>query len=154
MERGTRRIEFISDGDPLAGIEAIGHMPLPPYIKRADTAADRSRYQTVFARDTGSVAAPTAGLHFTPEILAACRVAGAAFAEVTLHVGLGTFLPLEETEVEANHLHTESLDVPEAARAAMSAARRVVAIGTTSVRSASQVDLRTRSSLVPGRRLT
>ena len=134
LERGTRRIEFLCDGDPLPMIEAIGHMPLPPYIKRADTEADRGRYQTMFARETGSVAAPTAGLHFTPEMLEACRGAGASVAEVTLHVGLGTFLPLEEAEVEANRLHTESLEVPAAASLAMASAKRVVAVGTTSVR--------------------
>ena len=82
-------------------------MPLPPYIKRADEPADRERYQTVFAREQGSVAAPTAGLHFTPEVLEACRARGAEVAYVTLHVGLGTFQPLHAERVEDGRLHAE-----------------------------------------------
>jgi S-adenosylmethionine:tRNA ribosyltransferase-isomerase len=107
---------------------------LPPYIRRPDTAGDRERYQTVFADQRGSVAAPTAGLHFTPDVLAACRAAGATTAEVTLHVGLGTFAPLRTDVLDEVQLHHESFIVPQAAVQAMHGARRVVAVGTTSVR--------------------
>jgi S-adenosylmethionine:tRNA ribosyltransferase-isomerase len=121
-------------GDVHAAIERAGHVPLPPYIRRADTAQDRERYQTVYAREPGSVAAPTAGLHFTPEILEACRAAGAGIAYVTLHVGLGTFAPLRTDVVEQVQLHHEAIFVPPETAAAMERARRVVAIGTTTVR--------------------
>ena len=106
-EFGERTVRFHGATDLYAAFERIGHVPLPPYIKRADSAADRERYQTVFAREKGSVAAPTAGLHFTPEVLARCREAGAEQAFVTLHVGLGTFQPLHEEVVEEAKLHTE-----------------------------------------------
>jgi S-adenosylmethionine:tRNA ribosyltransferase-isomerase len=115
-------------------LDRAGHVPLPPYIRRADTSDDRDRYQTMFARERGSVAAPTAGLHFTPEILEACRAAGAQIARVTLHVGLGTFQPLHDEVIEQAHLHSESFDVPGETMRAMDAARRVIAVGTTSVR--------------------
>lgn len=95
---------------------------------------DRERYQTVYAKERGSVAAPTAGLHFTEEILEACRAAGAEIARVTLHVGLGTFQPLRVEAIEDVKLHAESFTVPEAAQKAMERAERVIAIGTTSVR--------------------
>ena len=107
---------------------------MPPYIRRADTTADRERYQTVFARERGSVAAPTAGLHFTPEILEASKAAGASIARVTLHVGLGTFQPIHDDVIEDVHLHSERFIVPPETIRAMDAASRVVAIGTTSVR--------------------
>ena len=96
--------------------------------------ADRERYQTVFARERGSVAAPTAGLHFTPEILEQCRAAGAETAAVTLHVGLGTFQPIREEIVEQNKLHAERFAIDAASAEKIAAARRVVAVGTTSVR--------------------
>lgn len=119
-------------------IEKIGHVPLPPYIARADSADDRERYQTVYARETGSVAAPTAGLHFTPEILARIRTRGVEMAEITLHVGLGTFQPVRTEKVEEHHLHAESYAIsPEAAEQigrARQLDRRVVAVGTTAVR--------------------
>ena len=131
---GERTVRFHAPGDLFAAFERIGHIPLPPYIKRDDSPADRDRYQTVFAREKGSVAAPTAGLHFTPEVLAACREAGAVQAFVTLHVGLGTFQPLHEEVVEDARLHTEYYCITEPNAAAIDAARRVVAVGTTSVR--------------------
>jgi S-adenosylmethionine:tRNA ribosyltransferase-isomerase len=115
-------------------LERYGHVPLPPYIRRGDTQEDRERYQTVFAQNRGSVAAPTAGLHFTPAVLDACRSAGAEIAEVTLHVGLGTFSPLRTDVVEEVKLHHESIQVPPETVAAMDRAKRVIAIGTTSVR--------------------
>jgi len=133
-ELGERTLRFETDADLYGEFERIGHVPLPPYIKRADTAADRARYQTVFARDPGSAAAPTAGLHFTPEILDRCRAAGAATAFVTLHVGLGTFQPLRESQIEAGRLHSEHYRITAENAATMRAARRLVCIGTTSVR--------------------
>ncbi len=133
-EFGERTVRFHGATDLYAAFERIGHVPLPPYIKRADSAADRERYQTVFAREKGSVAAPTAGLHFTPEVLARCREAGAEQAFVTLHVGLGTFQPLHEEVVEEAKLHTEHYRITPENAAAIDGARRVVAVGTTSVR--------------------
>ena len=104
-------------------------MPLPPYIKRPDRPEDRDRYQTVFARKTGSVAAPTAGLHFTPEILERSRAAGASMAYVTLHVGLGTFQP-----VRGDTLHSEHFEITKENMSRIDGAKRAVCVGTTSVR--------------------
>ena len=134
-EFGERTIQFHYDGDLYDALNAIGHVPLPPYIRRADRMEDRERYQTVFARERGSVAAPTAGLHFTPEILDACRAAGAGIAYVTLHVGLGTFQPLHEEEVENVRLHSEQFSIMPDNVARMRAASRRICVGTTSVRS-------------------
>lgn len=132
---GERTVQLSPKGDVFDVLERAGHVPLPPYIHRPDTASDRERYQTVFARERGSVAAPTAGLHFTPEILDACKnAARAAIARVTLHVGLGTFQPLHTDIIEEVKLHSESFHVPQETVAAMDAASRVVAVGTTSVR--------------------
>ena len=128
-EFGERTVRFHFAGDMYELFEKIGHVPLPPYIKRDDTAADRERYQTVFARETGSVAAPTAGLHFTPEILDACRGAGARIAYVTLHVGLGTFQP-----IRGDSLHPERFHVSEENAAMIRQAQRVICAGTTAVR--------------------
>jgi S-adenosylmethionine:tRNA ribosyltransferase-isomerase len=141
-ERGTfgeRRIRFAPVPDFFARVESIGHVPLPPYIHRdGDRAADRERYQTVYAQARGSVAAPTAGLHFTPTILEHVRARGIEIAEITLHVGLGTFQPVRAENVEDHKLHREWYDISsEAARAvnlAKAAKRRVVAVGTTTVR--------------------
>jgi S-adenosylmethionine:tRNA ribosyltransferase-isomerase len=119
-------------------IEKIGHVPLPPYIGRDDSAGDRERYQTVFARERGSVAAPTAGLHFTEEILARMRERGVETAEVTLHVGLGTFQPVRTERVEEHRLHSEAYSISEEAAEKIGRARRegrrIVAVGTTTVR--------------------
>jgi S-adenosylmethionine:tRNA ribosyltransferase-isomerase len=133
-EFGERMVRLDSVEPPLEAIEKYGHMPLPPYIDRPDRAEDRERYQTVFASIPGSAAAPTAGLHFTPEALERCRDVGATVAYVTLHVGLGTFQPLHTDVVEEAHLHQEWYNVPEETAAAMDAASRVVAVGTTTVR--------------------
>jgi S-adenosylmethionine:tRNA ribosyltransferase-isomerase len=137
-EFGERSIRFAPAPDFVATVERIGHIPLPPYIVRPDSAADHDRYQTVYARERGSVAAPTAGLHFTPEILAQLAQRGVERTEITLHVGLGTFQPIRTEEVEAHHLHSEEYSIsPEAAAAiqkARAASRRVIAIGTTTVR--------------------
>jgi S-adenosylmethionine:tRNA ribosyltransferase-isomerase len=138
-ELGERTVQFESELDIYDAIEQIGHIPLPPYIKRPDTVSDRERYQTVFARERGSVAAPTAGLHFTPEILARCQDAGAETAKVTLHVGLGTFQPLHQDEVERNALHSERYSVSADAWERIGRAGRVVAVGTTSVRTVESV---------------
>jgi len=133
-EFGERTIRFSGVEDVYGAFERIGHVPLPPYIKRADQPADRERYQTVFAREKGSVAAPTAGLHFTGEVLDACRGRGAEIAYVTLHVGLGTFQPLHTEHVEEAHLHSERYAITEENMRRIGDAERVVAVGTTSVR--------------------
>jgi S-adenosylmethionine:tRNA ribosyltransferase-isomerase len=143
-EFGERTLRFhthahLGDvGDVYEEFEKIGHVPLPPYIKRRDEAADRERYQTVFAREKGSAAAPTAGLHFTPQVLDACRACGAEIAFVTLHVGLGTFQPIHcqsrGERVEGHRLHSEHYCITADNAARMTVARRLVAVGTTSVR--------------------
>jgi S-adenosylmethionine:tRNA ribosyltransferase-isomerase len=116
-------------------MERLGHMPLPPYIHREDAAADRERYQTVYAREQGSVAAPTAGLHFTGEIIQRCETAGARIARVTLHVGLGTFRPIEREDFENHQLHYERYSISPESWREIENAKRVIAVGTTSVRS-------------------
>jgi len=131
---GERTLRFRTERDVYDELEKIGHVPLPPYIKRQDEAADRERYQTVFARERGSAAAPTAGLHFTPAVLDECRARGAQIAFVTLHVGLGTFQPLHTDRVEGHQLHAEHFSITAENAARMAAARRCVAVGTTSVR--------------------
>lgn len=135
---GERRIRFRPVADFFACVERLGHIPLPPYIDRPDSAEDRERYQTVYAKARGSVAAPTAGLHFTPEILGRMRERGIEIAEITLHVGLGTFQPIRVENVEEHRLHRESYEISEVAAEAINRAkadgRRVVAIGTTTVR--------------------
>ena len=133
-EFGERTIRFQTQGDPFEEFEKIGHVPLPPYIKRQDQPGDRERYQTVFAREKGSVAAPTAGLHFTTEVLGECRARGADVACVTLHVGLGTFQPLHTEQVEQARLHSEQYSINAESASKIAAARRLVAVGTTSVR--------------------
>lgn len=133
-EFGERVIRLDAQGDVHAALDRAGHVPLPPYIRRADTLTDRERYQTVFARERGSVAAPTAGLHFTQQVLDQCRATGADIAHVTLHVGLGTFAPLRTDVLEEVKLHHEAISVPAETIAAMERASRVVAVGTTSVR--------------------
>ncbi len=123
----------------LALLERLGHMPLPPYIDRADDRSDQARYQTVYAAKPGAVAAPTAGLHFDEALLAALAAKGVRSTTVTLHVGAGTFQPVRVEHVEEHRMHAEIVDVDAAAVAAVRATRaaggRVVAVGTTSVRS-------------------
>jgi S-adenosylmethionine:tRNA ribosyltransferase-isomerase len=136
--RGTRLVRLLTDGDPLQAVERHGHVPLPPYIQRADGADDASRYQTVYARASGSVAAPTAGLHFTPELLAAIDARGVRRAEVVLHVGAGTFKPVEVEDPAEHAMHEERFTVPDETAAThaktRSAGGRVWAVGTTTVR--------------------
>jgi S-adenosylmethionine:tRNA ribosyltransferase-isomerase len=127
---GTRAVRFA--GDPQAIMSAAGEMPLPPYIRERSTPPDR--YQTVYARPPGSAAAPTAGLHFTPQLLASLEADGIRRASVTLHVGLDTFRPLEGEFVDEHRIHREWYDVPSATREALAETRRVVAVGTTAVR--------------------
>jgi S-adenosylmethionine:tRNA ribosyltransferase-isomerase len=137
---GRRRIRLWAEGggDVDALVDAMGHVPLPPYIHRADTPEDRERYQTVFAAARGSIAAPTAGLHFDEALLAAIDAAGIQRVTVTLHVGYGTFKPVRVEEVEAHVVDPEPYEIsPEAAvaiTAALDAGRRIVAVGTTTTR--------------------
>ena len=139
-EFGERTLRFNPVPDFFAVVEKLGHVPLPPYIAREDRQEDRSRYQTVYARPeaTGSVAAPTAGLHFTPQVLSLIRERGIEIAELTLHVGLGTFQPVHVTNVEEHRLHRENFSISGAAAAQINQAleekRRIVAVGTTTVR--------------------
>ena len=141
-EFGERRIRFQSpknsDDDFFAILDRIGHVPLPPYIARPDSLHDRERYQTVYAHQRGSAAAPTAGLHFTPKILDRIRGRGIETAEVTLHVGLGTFQPVRVERVEDHKLHSEpyaiSTEAASAINQALRVCRRIVAVGTTTVR--------------------
>ena len=137
-EFGERTLRFEPVADFFGEIEKLGHIPLPPYIHRADVDWDRERYQTVYAQERGSVAAPTAGLHFTPEILDQIGARGVRIAYVTLHVGLGTFQPVRVERLEDIHLHTERYTLPESTADELNAARRegrrVVAAGTTTVR--------------------
>ncbi len=142
-EFGERTLRFSPVPDFFALLEAIGHMPLPPYIHREDSAADRERYQTVYSQQRGSVAAPTAGLHFTPQILENIRRRTVEIAHVTLHVGLGTFAPLRVDRVADIRLHTERYTLPaqtaEALNRARAENRRIVAVGTTTVRTLEHV---------------
>ena len=136
---GRRTIRLTAEqGDLMAAVERVGHIPLPPYISREDRPADRERYQTVYARDRGSIAAPTAGLHFTPALLDRLAAAGVERTAVTLHVGYGTFKPVRVEEVEAHTVDPETFSVSPAAAAMLTAAlrdrRRVIAVGTTTTR--------------------
>ena len=137
-ERGLRVIEFAPVPDFPALLERVGHMPLPPYIKRSDEISDRERYQTVFARRPGAAAAPTAGLHFTEERLGQLKAAGVKPVEITLHVGRGTFQPVEVDDVEQHEMHAESYEISAAAARTLNEAARRVAVGTTSVRTLEQ----------------
>lgn len=139
-ERGSRVLEFTPAERFFEIVDRIGHMPLPPYIARQDSTADRERYQTVYSKTTGSAAAPTAGLHFTPQILEQARQRGADTVEITLHVGLGTFQSMDEdADVLTHKLHAESYEVTPEAAARLGAAQRIVAVGTTSTRTLEHV---------------
>ena len=136
--RRTVRLWREDGGSVDDAIESIGHMPLPPYIKRDDRAADRDRYQTVFARERGSVAAPTAGLHFTPALNASLAARGIDIAEITLHVGYGTFQPVRVDRIEDHRMEAEQYTISETVAQAINHARgegrRIVAVGTTTTR--------------------
>jgi S-adenosylmethionine:tRNA ribosyltransferase-isomerase len=141
--RRTVRLRRGDGGDVDEAIDALGHMPLPPYIKRPDSPADRERYQTVYARARGSIAAPTAGLHLTPELLAELASRGVERADITLHVGYGTFSPIRVDEIEAHRIDPEVFEVSAHAASAISRAqqdgRRVIAVGTTTTRTLESV---------------
>jgi S-adenosylmethionine:tRNA ribosyltransferase-isomerase len=132
------RLTATGAGSVDAAVDRLGHVPLPPYIHRPDSPADRERYQTVFATTRGSVAAPTAGLHFDETILSALRAAGIGWATVTLHVGYGTFQPVRVDRVEDHRVDAERWEIPDATARAMAATRaagrRIVAVGTTTTR--------------------
>jgi S-adenosylmethionine:tRNA ribosyltransferase-isomerase len=151
---GERRIRFRPVEDFFAQIENLGHIPLPPYISRPDSPSDHERYQTVYARERGSVAAPTAGLHFTPEILSQIRARDIDIAEITLHIGLGTFQPVRTEHVEEHKLHAEPYSIStEAAgkiNCALKESRRVVAVGTTTTRTLEYAARLGQGSVVPG----
>jgi len=138
-DTGSRYVVFSYSGAAFwEEVERIGHMPLPPYVKRADGEEDKDEYQTVFARERGAVAAPTAGLHFTEPLLAAIKEKGVIIVTVTLHVGYGTFKPVDTDNIEDHPMHTEWCSVPDVTANAVNAAkkegRRVLACGTTVVR--------------------
>jgi len=161
-ELGLRTLRFVSrdtHGVP-EHLERLGHVPLPPYIRRTDEVSDRERYQTVFAKRPGAIAAPTAGLHFTPEILQRIRARGVEICEVTLEVGLGTFQPVHGETLEGHAMHSEAYEITEeTTRRIMQtrAARRpILAIGTTVVRALEAAALRAAESgsadpLLPGK---
>ena len=135
---GERTLRFAADARFLEKLDRIGHMPLPPYIHRDDSGEDKTRYQTVYAATPGSAAAPTAGLHFTPEILAELEARGVQVERITLHVGLGTFQPVRVERLEDIRLHTEhytlSSETASAVNAALKDRRRIIAAGTTTTR--------------------
>jgi S-adenosylmethionine:tRNA ribosyltransferase-isomerase len=135
-------------------LDSIGHVPLPPYISRADSASDLDRYQTVYARRRGSVAAPTAGLHFTSEVLDRIRQRGIDTVDITLHVGLGTFQPIRVERVENHKIHSEQYFISDPAADAINQAlrtgRRIVAVGTTTVRTLEHAALVGNGTIVPG----
>jgi len=137
-ENGERTVRFHGTTDVLALADRVGSTPLPPYIDRAADARDRDDYQTVYAAAPGAVAAPTAGLHFTPGLLGRARARGVDVASVTLHVGPGTFRPVQGDDLDAHRMHAEAYTIPDATAAAVArahaAGRRVVAVGTTVVR--------------------
>ena len=135
-EAGSRRVRFYYDGVFEDIISRLGEMPLPPYIKQK--LKDQNRYQTVYAEVSGSAAAPTAGLHFTPELLSKIRALGVEVVDVLLHVGLGTFRPVKADDVSEHHMHSEYYEISEDAAERINLAkkegRRIIAVGTTSVR--------------------
>ena len=137
-EAPYRRVRFNYSGVFMDKVEEVGHLPLPPYIKREDNQEDRSRYQTVFARERGAVAAPTAGLHFTEKVLEQLKTTGVKIVSLTLHVGLGTFLPVRVDDIRQHKMHAEFYSISTETAAAVNSAhtegRRVFALGTTSAR--------------------
>lgn len=137
-DEGTRLVEFKYEGIFMERLEELGKMPLPPYIERESEAKDKDRYQTVYAAEEGSVAAPTAGLHFTPEILEKARQKGVKLAYVTLHVGIGTFRPVKVENIEEHKMHFEEYHVDEETAKLVNetkkAGGRIVSVGTTSTR--------------------
>jgi S-adenosylmethionine:tRNA ribosyltransferase-isomerase len=148
---GLRLIEFNANQEFLEVVDRIGHTPLPPYIKRSDETGDRERYQTIYAREAGSAAAPTAGLHFTPDILAAIERRGVVRVEITLHVGLGTFQPVRAQSVEEHAMHQERFEISPQAAAELAGGQRVVAVGTSCVRTLEHAFRQGAGHLAPGK---
>lgn len=146
-ENATRLIEFEYDGIFMERLEEIGSMPLPPYIERPSEEADKEMYQTVYSRIDGSVAAPTAGLHFTKDLLAQVKAKGVKIAYVTLHVGIGTFRPVKCENIEEHKMHFEECNVSEKAadliNSTIDAGKRVIAVGTTSTRTIESMAVKT-----------
>lgn len=140
-QEGSRFVKFTCDGNIYAVLDEIGSMPLPPYIK--EKLKDKERYQTVYSKELGSAAAPTAGLHFTPEMLEDIKAKGINIAEITLHVGLGTFRPVKVDDVTKHKMHTEHYIMPENAASVINETKknggRVIAVGTTSCRTIESV---------------
>ncbi|MGH9382685.1 MAG: tRNA preQ1(34) S-adenosylmethionine ribosyltransferase-isomerase QueA [Vicinamibacterales bacterium] len=172
FESGTRRLHaeilgrhfhgrrtvrlWTDDGSPVGeAIEALGHVPLPPYIKRDDVPSDRERYQTVYARENGSIAAPTAGLHFTPAVLDALDLRGVTRLTITLHVGYGTFQPVRVDDVEDHRMEAERFEVGGEAASSLSSAlrerRRIIAVGTTSTRTLESLQISSAAEVQAGR---
>ncbi len=156
-EEGHRRLKFSGNEDIAGALEELGEVPLPPYIRRGvgnSSAEDRERYQTVYAQERGSVAAPTAGLHFTQELLAGFRARQVDVCSVTLHVGLGTFAPVKTERVEKHVMHWERFHVDEMAAQKINRAkqegRRVIAVGTTSVRVMETLAIQNQGKIVAG----
>ena len=152
-EDGTRSVAFEYEGDFEAVIEKVGHVPLPPYIQREDFQEDRERYQTVYARRAGAVAAPTAGLHFTPEILTEIEKAGIRVARITLHVGMGTFKPVNVENVKDHTMEAEWYEISQDAANLINEGKtssRVIAVGTTSVRTLESAWNDSAQGIVPG----
>jgi S-adenosylmethionine:tRNA ribosyltransferase-isomerase len=161
-DQGQRTLRFSSPTNEEVAVllERLGHVPLPPYIERADEPADGERYQTVFASSPGAIAAPTAGLHFTPEILEKIRARGIEICELTLHVGLGTFQPIRSETLEGHSMHSESYEISretaERIAQAKKEQRRILAVGTTTVRALEDMAMRAAASgseelLCPGK---
>jgi S-adenosylmethionine:tRNA ribosyltransferase-isomerase len=156
-DRGLRRVRLrtTQHGTVDEAIDRLGHVPLPPYIRRPDNHSDHEAYQTIYAKTRGAVAAPTAGLHFTPAVFEALRTRGVETCEVTLHVGLGTFRPVEAERVEDHKMEAEHFEISQPAAAAINLARRegrrIVAVGTTSVRTLEHVARVHAGRLVAGR---
>ena len=153
---GIRRIRLSARAGTLEdAIDRLGHTPLPPYIRRADEPADRAAYQTVYAKVRGAVAAPTAGFHFTVRVLEELRARGVETSEITLHVGLGTFQPVRAERVEDHKMESERFEISDLAASAVNRAldegRRVIAVGTTSVRALEHVAREHGGRIVPGR---
>ena len=155
---GLRVLRFTAKTNFRDTVSRLGHVPLPPYIKRADEPQDRERYQTIFAREGSAIAAPTAGLHFTPEILERLQRRGIEMVELTLEVGLGTFEPIRTGTIEDHKMHAEPYEIPEATAAAIEKAQRanrpVLAIGTTVVRAledAAEKNLGRPEAVAPGK---
>jgi S-adenosylmethionine:tRNA ribosyltransferase-isomerase len=151
--RGIRKLKFDFEGNFEALVDKLGHVPLPPYLARPDTAEDSNRYQTVYAKKRGAVAAPTAGLHFTPAVFDRLNAKGIQWQEITLHVGLGTFQPVRSDTVEEHRMEPESFEVTQETanriQCAIAGKKRVIAVGTTVTRTLEFIALRHGGQIVP-----